>query len=147
MTNRACRLRTGILSAAVFSAICLQPAAQSALSPEWKKWLSEDVVYIITPKEREIFLSLSSDRERLAFREAFWNQRDPTPGTPVNEFRDEHYRRLRYANEYFGRGTVKLGRETDRGRIYILLGEPVDIQRYFEESIGSLRELISGNYL
>jgi len=100
----------------------------------WKKWLEEEVIYIITPKEREIFLSLKSEREREAFNRAFWLQRDPTQGTPTNEFRDEHYRRLKYAKEFYGRGTVKNGWETDRGRIYIILGEPVDIQRFYETS-------------
>lgn len=104
-------------------------------SPQiWKKWLEEEVIYIITPKEREIFLSLKSDREREAFKQAFWLQRDPTHGTTTNEFRDEHYRRLKYAREFYGRGTVKHGWETDRGRIYIILGEPVDIQRFHETS-------------
>jgi GWxTD domain-containing protein len=100
----------------------------------WKKWLDEEVVYIITPLEREVFLSLKSGRERDAFKQAFWLQRDPTPGTPANEFMVEHYRRLKHAREYFGRGTVKLGWETDRGRIYIILGDPVDIQRFYETS-------------
>ena len=100
----------------------------------WRKWLNEEVVYIITPKEREVFLHLKSEKERIAFMQALWLQRDPTPGTPTNEFRDEHYRRLRYATEYYGRGTVKLGWETDRGRIYIILGAPTDTQRYFETS-------------
>lgn len=100
----------------------------------WKKWLDEEVIYIITPKERDIFLSLKSEREREAFKQAFWLQRDPTQGTPTNEFKDEHYRRLKYVNEFYGRGTVKHGWETDRGRIYIILGEPVDIQRFYETS-------------
>ena len=99
-----------------------------------KKWLDEEVNYIITAKEREIFLSLKTDKEKEAFQRAFWTQRDPTPGTVSNEFREEHFRRLKYVDDVFGRGTVKLGRETDRGRIYIVLGPPVDIQRFYETS-------------
>ena len=102
------------------------------LPPQWKKWLDEEVVYILTPKEKEIFLSLKSEREREAFERAFWLQRDPTPGTPTNEFRDEHFRRLKYANDVLGRGGMKPGWQTDRGRIYIILGEPLDIQRFYE---------------
>ena len=99
-----------------------------------KKWLTEEVVYIITAKERDMFLSLKSEREREVFKEAFWSQRDPTNGTPTNEFKGEHYRRLKHANEFYGRGSIKLGWETDRGRIYIILGEPVYIQRFHETS-------------
>jgi GWxTD domain-containing protein len=104
----------------------------------WEKWLDRDVRYIITEKERQIFQSLQSEKERRAFREAFWLQRDPTPGTPVNEARNRHFRRLQYAEEYLGRNTAREGWETDRGRIYILLGEPADIQRFYESSAGTV---------
>lgn len=100
------------------------------LPPPYREWLEEEVVYIILPREREVFLELETDRERDLFIQAFWKQRDPTPGTPENEFRKEHYRRINYANHFFGRGTPKLGWRTDRGRIYIMLGEPNDIQRF-----------------
>jgi len=122
----------------IIIAIFLSPlfsAGQSAgrnLPELWKKWLSEEVSCIITDKEREIFLTLQSDTDRDTFRRGFWAQRDPTPGTPTNEFREEHYKRLRYATEHFGRGNVKLGWETDQGRIYIILGPPNEIQRYSE---------------
>jgi len=109
-------------------------AQKGDLIPGWKKWLDEEVNYIITPKEREIFLALKTEKEKDAFERAFWAQRDPTPGTTANEFREEHYRRLKYADDVFGRGTVKLGRQTDQGRIYIILGPPVDIQRFYETS-------------
>jgi GWxTD domain-containing protein len=107
-------------------------------SEDWKRWLDRDVRYIITPKERQIFLSLKSEKEREAFRKAFWLQRDPTPGTPANEVRIEHYRRLQYAEEYLGRDTAGEGWETDRGRMYILLGEPIDIQRFYETSANTV---------
>jgi GWxTD domain-containing protein len=100
------------------------------LPEKYRKWLEEEVVYIITPKERDIFLQLESDKEREIFINAFWKQRDPTPGTPKNEFKEEHYRRIAYANKIFGRGTPRPGWKTDRGRIYIILGEPLDIDRF-----------------
>jgi GWxTD domain-containing protein len=100
------------------------------LPPRYKTWLEEDVVYIMAPIEREVFLKLETDRERDLFQEAFWKHRDPTPGTPANEFKQEHYRRINYANHFFGRGIPKPGWKTDRGRIYIILGEPNDIQRF-----------------
>ena len=102
----------------------------SELPPRFKKWLEEEVVYIILPREKEVLLQLETDKERDLFIEAFWKQRDPTPGTPENEFRQEHFRRINHANHFFGRGTPKPGWRTDRGRIYIILGEPRDIQRY-----------------
>lgn len=111
-----------------------QESVRQELPYKWKKWLEEEVVYIIAPKEKKIFLSLKSEREREVFEKAFWLQRDPTPGTQTNEFKTKHFRRVKYATEFFGRGSVKLGWETDRGRIYIILGEPVDIQRFYETS-------------
>jgi GWxTD domain-containing protein len=104
----------------------------SNLTARWEAWLDKEVAYIITPKERDVFLSLKSDRERGIFEEAFWLQRDPSPGTPENEFKIEHYRRLEYSDKYFGRGSLKRGRETDRGRIYIILGRPISTERFDE---------------
>jgi len=100
------------------------------LPEKYRKWLEEEVVYIITPREREVFLKLKNDRERDLFVENFWKQRDPTPGTERNEFREEHYRRLNYANQYFGRGTGRPGWKTDQGRIYIILGAPNNVEKY-----------------
>lgn len=101
----------------------------SSLPEKYKKWLEEEVVYIITPLEREVFLQLTTDRERDMFIEAFWKHRDPNPSTPENEFKTEHYRRISYANHFF-RESPKPGWMTDRGRMYIILGEPNDIQRF-----------------
>ncbi|MFP4082874.1 MAG: GWxTD domain-containing protein [Candidatus Aminicenantes bacterium] len=100
------------------------------LPPRHRKWLSQDVAYIITSKEKDVFLQLSTDKERDMFIQAFWKQRDPVPETPENEFKEEHYRRIAHANEYFGRETTRPGWQTDRGRIYIVLGPPVDVGRY-----------------
>lgn len=94
----------------------------------YQKWLDEEVVYIITARERDVFKRLETDKEREIFIEAFWKQRDPTSGTPRNEFREEHYQRIKYANEYYGRGTPRPGWRTDRGRIYIILGPPQNIE-------------------
>jgi len=100
------------------------------LPEKYKKWLEEEVVYIITSKEKEVFLQLETDRERDFLIEAFWKQRDPTPGTPRNEFNEEHYRRINYANHWFGKGTTKPGWKTDRGKIYIILGKSVSTESY-----------------
>jgi GWxTD domain-containing protein len=103
---------------------------EDRLSPEHKKWLQEEVVYIITDDEKDLFLDLETLEERTAFIEAFWNKRDPNPATPINEFKEEHYRRFDYANEFLGRETFRPGWRTDRGRYYIILGEPREIQRF-----------------
>jgi GWxTD domain-containing protein len=98
--------------------------APKDLPPQYRKWIEEDVPYIITPKERDVFLQLESDREREIFMTAFWNHRDPTPGTDKNEFREEHYRRITYANQWYGRDTPGPGWRSAMGRIYVILGAP-----------------------
>jgi GWxTD domain-containing protein len=100
------------------------------LPPQYRRWLEEDVVYIITPKERDVFLQLDLDRERDIFIEAFWKHRDPNPNTLENEFKKEHYRRIDYANQWFGKDSPGPGWKTDMGRIYIILGEPSSIERF-----------------
>ena len=112
----------------------LAAADKPKLPESYRKWLDEEVVYIITPVEREVFLKLQTDRERDLFIEAFWKQRDPTPGDPENEFKTEHHRRIDYANRYFGRDAPRPGWRTDRGRISIILGQPQDIQRFEQKS-------------
>jgi GWxTD domain-containing protein len=94
------------------------------LSPRYKHWINEEVPYIIQSDERKQFLTLSSDAERENFIKAFWDVRNPKPGSDINEYREEHYRRLAYANQYFGNIAAQDGWRTDRGRIYITLGEP-----------------------
>jgi GWxTD domain-containing protein len=105
-------------------------APDRTLPAPYQKWLEEEVVYIITPLERDVFLKLRTDRERDLFIEAFWKHRDPAPSTPENEFKTEHYRRIQHANRFFGRETPQPGWKTDRGRIYIILGDPRDVQRF-----------------
>jgi GWxTD domain-containing protein len=101
-------------------------ALKQELSSTYKKWLKEDVKYIITPEEEAAFKQLSNDEERDQFIEQFWLRRDPTPDTPENEFKEEHYRRIAYANEHFAAGIP--GWKTDRGRIYIIWGPPDQIE-------------------
>lgn len=103
------------------------PAQASGDSP-YMKWVNEDVVYIISPQERVAFLDLQADAERIHFIEQFWLRRDPTPGTPQNEYRDEHYRRIAYANARFTTQAGKAGWKTDRGRIYIEFGAPDELE-------------------
>jgi GWxTD domain-containing protein len=92
------------------------------LETPYKKWLTEDVGYIITDEERQAFKRLQTDEERQQFIEQFWLRRDPTPDTEENEFKEEHYRRIAYANERYASGIP--GWKTDRGRIYITFGPP-----------------------
>ncbi len=103
-------------------------ALKQELSGTYKKWLKEDVAYIITPEEVAAFKQLSNDEERDQFIENFWLRRDPTPDTPENEYKEEHYRRIAYVNEHFGAGIP--GWKTDRGRIYIIWGAPDQIESH-----------------
>ncbi|MDH5744945.1 MAG: GWxTD domain-containing protein, partial [Candidatus Aminicenantes bacterium] len=118
------------LSLLFFLPLTAQKISIKDLPSKFRKWLEEEAVYIITPKEKDVFLQLETDSERDLFIEAFWKHRDPTPGTPKNEFKEEHYRRIEYANSRFGIGSPKPGWRTDRGRIYIILGEPMSRDVY-----------------
>jgi GWxTD domain-containing protein len=104
-------------------------ALRRELATPYKKWLDEDVVYIISDEEKKAFKQLDTDKDREQFVEQFWLQRDPTPGTSENEFKEEIYRRIGYANEHF---TVDgfPGWRTDRGRIYIQYGRPDEIDAH-----------------
>jgi len=103
-------------------------ALKQELGKTYKKWLDEDVRWIITDEERAAFKQLSNDEERDQFIEAFWARRDPTPDTPENEFKEEHYRRIAYANEHFAAGIP--GWKTDRGRIYIMYGPADEVESH-----------------
>ena len=98
------------------------------LSKTYKKWLDEDVRWIISDEEKSAFMQLSNDEERDQFIESFWQRRDPTPDTVENEFKEEHYRRMAYANEHFAAGIP--GWKTDRGRMYIMNGAPDEIEAH-----------------
>ena len=110
--------------------VAAQNVNSSGLPPRYRAWLDEEVVYLITPIEKRVFLQLSSDRERELFIQAFWKKRDPNPLSEINEFKDEHYKRIDYANRNYGRLSALPGWKTDRGRIYITLGAPLSIQHY-----------------
>ncbi len=98
------------------------------LSKTYKKWLDEDVVYIISDEERKAFKQLSNDEERDQFIEAFWQRRNPNPDSEENEYKEEHYRRIEYANEHFAAGVP--GWKTDRGRVYIMYGPADEIDSH-----------------
>ena len=98
------------------------------LETPYRKWLNEDVTYIITDEERQAWKRLSTDDEREQFIEQFWLRRDPTPDTEENEFKEEHYRRIAYANEHYASGIP--GWKTDRGRTYIVYGPPDEIESH-----------------
>src|SRR5450755_1897575 len=103
-------------------------ALKIELSKTYRKWLDEDVRWIITDQERSAFMQLSNDEERDQFIEAFWQRRDPTPDTEENEFKEEHYRRIAYANEHYAAGIP--GWKSDRGRIYIVFGPADEIDSH-----------------
>jgi GWxTD domain-containing protein len=104
------------------------------LADAFNRWLNVDVAYIITQSERDAFNRLQSNEEREMFVEQFWLRRDPTPGTVENEFKDEHYRRIAYANDRFSSRADTRGWKTDRGRIYITFGPPDEIDSHPEGS-------------
>jgi GWxTD domain-containing protein len=98
------------------------------MSKESRDWLNKDVRWIITDEEKKAFMQLSNEEEREQFIEAFWDRRNPNPDSEDNEFKDEHYRRIEYANERFAAGMP--GWMTDRGRIYIVYGPPDEIESH-----------------
>jgi GWxTD domain-containing protein len=99
-----------------------------SMGDHYYQWLTQDVKYIITPEERSVFLNLTTDEERERFIEQFWRRRDPDPGSPDNKYKEEHYRRIQYANDVFAAGIP--GWMTDRGRIYIMYGKPDRIETH-----------------
>jgi GWxTD domain-containing protein len=105
-----------------------QKALKAELKGVYKKWVDEDVRWIITDQELQAFKSLSNDEERDQFIENFWLRRNPNPDSPENEFREEHYARIAYANDHFAAG--KPGWRTDRGHIYIAYGKPDNIDSH-----------------
>ncbi len=118
------------LSPFLFLLCLLAPAPQKKAETRdyYRKWLEQDVVYIITAEERAVFLALTVDEERDRFIEQFWERRDTDPRTPENEFREEHYRRVQYANDNYAAGIP--GWKTDRGWVYIVRGKPDEIESH-----------------
>jgi GWxTD domain-containing protein len=101
---------------------------QKEINEVYKRWLEEDVRWIITEEERAAFKRLATDEEREQFIEQFWLRRDPNPDTPENEYREEYYQRIAYANQHYSSGIP--GWKTDRGRIYIMFGKPDSIESH-----------------
>src|SRR6267154_2653890 len=102
--------------------------ALKELDAQYKQWLSEDVIYIISPEERTAFLQLSTSEEREQFIEQFWLRRSSNPDLPENDFKEEHYRRIAYTNEHFASGIP--GWRTDRGRMYIMWGPADEVESH-----------------
>ena len=98
------------------------------LKSVYKKWLDEDVNYIITDEERKAFKALKTDEERDQFIEQFWLRRDPDPDTPENEYKEQYYERIQYANEHYASGIP--GWKADRGRIYIMYGPADEVESH-----------------
>src|SRR5258705_9979639 len=134
MSYQKVALRLAIVAAFVVfasSGVFAQEAQDPATKPRnvmrklkkaYKDWLDKDVAYIITDEERKAFKKLATDDERERFIEEFWRRRDPDPDTDENEFKEEYYERIAYANEHFASGIP--GWKTDRGRIWIVYGKP-----------------------
>jgi GWxTD domain-containing protein len=135
-------MRTRIQIAAIILGLSLGASVVGAqkklkdLAPKYRDWLEREVVYIISDEERQLFLRLANDVDRDKFIEQFWLARDPTPGTPQNEFKDEHYKRIEYANQHFSGEWATEGWRTDRGKIWIILGSPQS--RQFHTSGGQI---------
>ena len=108
----------------------LRAATKRSLPANYAAWLNEEVPYIVTNSERNAFLDLKTDADRDAFIQNFWAIRNPDPNSPANEFRDEYYRRLAYANDQFGSPGRHDGWRTDRGMVYITLGPPQQLTPY-----------------
>ena len=126
MTHMTVRTRNVFLFVMLCSSgFAFGEARQSQLGAEYSKWLNEDVRWIVTDQERTDFLKLENAKARDEFIREFWERRNPTPGTGHNSFKDEHYRRLAFANEHFAARTP--GWTTDRGHIYIFYGPPDEI--------------------
>jgi len=111
------------------ASISLAQEKEKNLPDKYNSWLKL-VGYIITDQEREVFFKLTRDRDRDLFIETFWKMRDPTPGTAENEYKEEIIKRFEYVNKFFHRGTTREGWKTDMGRIYMILGPPVSIERF-----------------
>jgi GWxTD domain-containing protein len=122
------RLRNQLSPVFLLVSVCLPFLPAHAQPGIYKRWLDEDVHWIITSQERAEFAKLATTKQFDQFVEAFWSRRDPTPGTQENEFKKEHYRRMAFANTHFA--ATMPGWKTDRGRIYIVYGPPDRVESY-----------------
>jgi GWxTD domain-containing protein len=118
-----------VSSAATKKKVSVKKSKQSGdLADHYKKWLDEDVVFIISDDEKSVFKNLKNEEERESFIEQFWARRNPDPRSADNVFKEEHYRRIAYANEHYTSGVQ--GWRTDRGRIYIMYGKPDELESH-----------------
>jgi GWxTD domain-containing protein len=142
----ACFLQVLFVTLSMSASVPAQTLGDEQLAPgnkpshflpaEYQRWLDHEVLWIISPDERAAFVRLSAHTERDQFVEQFWQRRNPSPSSAKNEFKEEHYRRLAYANQHFAYSVP--GGETDRGRAYIVYGPPTASRH------GSMRD-ISGS--
>jgi len=124
----------------LFSTPTIQAANKiKSLPPVYRHWIEAEVPYIISTDEQKNFLSLASNAERDSFIESFWRIRNPQPGSETNTYKEEHYRRLAYANENFGDPRYEDGWRTERGRMYIILGAPKQRAQYHD--VGNVRPM------
>ena len=138
-------VRWSVVAGVVLAAVAMSfvagvapvPDARAETLDRFEKWLNEDVIYIITEAEKASFAALTNDADREAFIENFWRDRDPTPASPKNEFRDEHYRRIAFANARWGE--ERPGWQTDRGRIYTIYGPPDEIEVHPSDGVEKWR--------
>jgi len=134
MLRNLTRFLALILALLFLSAVVVTPVSakdkSSKLPPQYREWLNRDVAYIITRQEKAQFLKLTTDEDREKFIDYFWAIRNPDQGSPVNTYREEHYKRLAYADDHFGIGKRVPGWSTPRGQIYITLGPPKQMATY-----------------
>jgi GWxTD domain-containing protein len=127
------RLRSIVLSVSILLSVSVSGFGKDLtklLPPRYREWVNRDVAYIITDDEKQAFLRLSSDADREKFIDRFWEIRNPTPGSPTNTYKEEIYRRIAYADQWFGHYSGVEGWRTDRGRVYITLGAPQQVGKY-----------------
>jgi len=131
------RTKLALVILVLFVASAAEEIRAQKLPDRYKEWLEKDAVYLISKEEKALFRNLSTDEDRDKFITQFWEIRNPAPGSPSNRFREEHYQRMAYVQQNFGKESATDGWRTDRGRIYILLGPPQ--QRMFHTSHQKLR--------
>lgn len=123
-----------LFGALLVSVLAFAKDSAKSLPPYYREWLTRDAAYIISNDERDAFLHLASDADRDNFIERFWEIRNPTPGAPVNPYKQEHYARLQYASDHFSTNKTADGWRTDMGKVYITLGKPEQKARYVSQS-------------
>jgi GWxTD domain-containing protein len=133
MRKYICMGLTGFFALAILSGpVFAQEIKRKDLPQKYQDFL-DLTEYIMMEEEREVFMQLQTNRDRDIFMETFWAQRDPTPGTTANEYKQQHIQRFHHANQRYGRSTVREGWKTDQGRIYITLGEPHSVERFISQ--------------